>query len=74
MRNPEYAIDDPVQWIRFCITRQREDERRTRSFILDVTERGVISQRELAKQLGVSHRTIGTWVDLARAERDGSAG
>lgn len=73
MRKHDYAIDDPVLQIQFSISRQREDERRTRSLILDVTERGVISQRELARRLGVSHRTIGAWVDLARAERDGAA-
>lgn len=69
MREREYAIDD-IQWIQYSLTHVHEEERRIRRTILEVSERGEISHRELARKLGVTHRTIGKWIEVAREERD----
>lgn len=63
-------IDDEVLEIYYALRRQHQDARSLRAHVLSLTETGRVSQRELARRLGVSSRTVNYWVSSARAERD----
>lgn len=66
----EPDFDDPIFEIRYAIKRQHDESRRIRALILEQVESGV-SQRELARRLGMSHGTMNHWISAARADRDG---
>lgn len=68
----EPSFDDPFLEIRYAIKRHREEARRIRRLVLQEEERGT-SRREIARRLDMKPSTLTHWVQLARAERDGSA-
>ncbi|MFJ4221859.1 hypothetical protein [Curtobacterium luteum] len=63
-------FDDPVFDIRYSLRRVEAETKRIRSEMLTLIEAGILSQRELARHIGVSHSTLGRWLDEARSDRD----
>lgn len=66
----ETEYDDPIYAIRYALARQEEEAKRIRRLLLEEVEAERVSQRELARRIGVNYRTLAYWVASARAERE----
>jgi len=66
---PETDYYDSVYEIRYALARQEDEARRIRRLLLEEVETGPLSQREIARRIGVNYRTMTHWLQAAREER-----
>ncbi|WP_369076258.1 MULTISPECIES: helix-turn-helix domain-containing protein [Curtobacterium] len=65
---PEPLDDDLIAEVRYTIRRNESEQKRLRQMILDLNEAGV-TQRELARRIGVPLGTLTHWIRTAKADR-----
>jgi len=62
-------VEEFIFDVRYTIRRNDAEQRRLRHMILELSESAGVTQRELARRIGIPHGTLTRWIQTARQER-----